>query len=52
MPTLAAGLGPRLRGTVFFLRRKLIAKRPLRLAKDDNKNNHRAETEVGWRLIG
>jgi hypothetical protein len=36
----------------YFLRRKLIAKRPLRLARDDNKNSHRAETRFGLRLIG
>ena len=36
----------------YFLREKLIAKRPLRLANADNKNSHRAEIEVGLRLIG
>jgi hypothetical protein len=36
----------------YFLRRKLIAKRPLRLANADNKNSPRAEIEVGLRLIG
>ena len=36
----------------YFLRRKLTAKRPLRPAKDDNRNSHRAETELGLRRIG
>jgi hypothetical protein len=36
----------------YFLRRKLIAKSPLRLAKDDKRNSHRAEIEVGLHLIG
>jgi hypothetical protein len=36
----------------YFLRRKLIAKSPLRLAKDDKRNSHKAVMEVGLHLIG
>jgi hypothetical protein len=35
-----------------LLDQRLSDKSPLRLAMDDNKNNHRAETEVGLRLMG
>jgi hypothetical protein len=35
-----------------LLDQRLRDKSPLRLAMDDNKNNHRAETEVGLRLMG
>jgi hypothetical protein len=34
------------------LRQRLIAKTPLRLAIDDNRNSHRPETELGLRRIG
>jgi hypothetical protein len=36
----------------YFLLQRLSDKSLLRLARDDNKNNHRAETEVGLRLMG
>jgi hypothetical protein len=35
-----------------LLAQSLNDKSLLRLAMDDNKNNHRAETELGLRLIG
>lgn len=35
-----------------LLDQRLSDKSPFRLAMDDNKNNHRAETEVGLRLMG
>jgi hypothetical protein len=35
----------------FLLDQRLSDKSPLRLAMDDNKNNHRAEIEVGLRLM-
>ena len=36
----------------FLLDQRLRDKSLFRLARDDNKNNHGAETELGWRLIG
>ena len=35
----------------FLLGQRLSDRSPLRLASDDNKNNHRAETEIGLRLM-
>jgi hypothetical protein len=35
-----------------LLTQSLNDKSPLRLAMDDNRNSHRAETELGLRLIG
>jgi hypothetical protein len=36
----------------FLLDPRLSDRSPLRLARDDHKNNHRAETEAGFRRIG
>jgi hypothetical protein len=36
----------------FLLEQRLRDKSLLRFAMDDNKNNHRAESELGLRLIG
>ena len=36
----------------FRLVRRRNDRSPLRFNKDDNKNSHRAETEVGLRLMG
>jgi hypothetical protein len=36
----------------FLLDRRLIDRSPLRLKMHDNRNNHRAETEVGLCLMG
>jgi hypothetical protein len=43
---------PRAKAVAYPLRQRLIAKSRFRPAKDDNKNNQRAEIEVGLRLIG
>ena len=39
-------------GRYDLLCRKRNDRSPLRLARDDNRNNHRAETEAGLRRIG
>src|SRR5580704_3088489 len=36
----------------FLLDRRVIDRSPLRLTMHENRNNHRAETEVGLRLMG
>jgi hypothetical protein len=48
-PQVANSDGRQLR--YFLLDQRLSDKSPLRLAMDDNKNNHRAEIEVGLRLM-
>jgi hypothetical protein len=35
----------------YLLHQGLIAKRPFRLAKDDNRDSHRVETELGLRRM-
>jgi hypothetical protein len=39
-------------GRYYRLVRRRNDRSPLRFNKDDNKNSHRAETEVGLRLMG
>ena len=46
---LPRGSHPRVR--YFLLGQRLNDRSPLRLAREDNKNNHRAETEIGLRLM-